>query len=105
MPEIGRPIDILMIEDNPYDVRLTMEAFKDAKVSNNLSVASDGEEALRFLRREGEHAGSPRPDLILLDLNLPKKSHSGSRPDDLRERTGHPACLRAPCERLYNKTG
>jgi chemotaxis family two-component system response regulator Rcp1 len=74
MPEIGRPIDILMIEDNPYDVRLTMEAFKDAKVSNNLSVASDGEEALRFLRREGEHAGSPRPDLILLDLNLPKKS-------------------------------
>ncbi|MBI2400363.1 MAG: response regulator [Deltaproteobacteria bacterium] len=74
MPELGRPIDILMVEDNPHDVRLTMEAFKDAKVSNNLSVASDGEEALRFLYREGEYASSPRPDLILLDLNLPKKS-------------------------------
>lgn len=73
MPEAGRPIDILMVEDNPHDVRLTMEAFKDAKVSNNLSVASDGEEALKFLRREGEYASSPRPDLILLDLNLPKK--------------------------------
>ncbi|OGP13366.1 MAG: response regulator [Deltaproteobacteria bacterium GWA2_54_12] len=74
MPEMGRPIDILMVEDNPHDVRLTMEAFKDAKVSNNLSVASDGEEALKFLRREGEYASSSRPDLILLDLNLPKKS-------------------------------
>ena len=73
MPEMGRPIDILMVEDNPHDVRLTMEAFKDAKVSNNLSVASDGEEALKFLRREGEYASSSRPDLILLDLNLPKK--------------------------------
>ena len=74
MPEMGRPIDILMVEDNPHDVRLTMEAFKDAKVSNNLSVASDGEEALKFLRREGEYASSSRPDLILLDLTLPKKS-------------------------------
>lgn len=73
MPELGRPIDILMVEDNPHDVRLTKEAFKDAKVSNNLSVAFDGDEALKFLRREGEYAGSPRPDLILLDLNLPKK--------------------------------
>lgn len=74
MPEAGRPIDILLIEDNPHDVRLTMEAFKDAKVSNNLTVAADGEEALKVLRHEGEYAGSPRPDLILLDLNLPKKS-------------------------------
>jgi len=74
VPEAGRPIDILLIEDNPHDVRLTMEAFKDAKVSNNLTVAADGEEALKVLRREGEYAGSPRPDLILLDLNLPKKS-------------------------------
>lgn len=74
MPELGRPIDILMVEDNPHDVRLTVEAFKDAKVSNNLNVASDGEEALKFLRREGEYASAPRPDLILLDLNLPKKS-------------------------------
>lgn len=74
MPEAGRPINILMIEDNPYDVRLTMEAFKDAKVWNNLNVASDGEEALRFLRREGEFSEAPRPDLILLDLNLPRKN-------------------------------
>lgn len=74
MHEAGRPIDILMIEDNPYDVRLTQEAFKDAKVCNNLSVASDGDHALRFLRREGEFSGAPRPDLILLDLNLPGKN-------------------------------
>lgn len=73
MAEAGSPINILMVEDNPYDVRLTVEAFKDAKVYNNLSVAPDGEEALRFLRREGEHAVAARPDLILLDLNLPKK--------------------------------
>jgi len=74
MPEAGRPIDILMVEDNPHDVRLTQEAFKDAKVSNNLSVASNGDEALKFLRREGVFSGMPRPDLILLDLNLPGKS-------------------------------
>lgn len=74
MRKAGRPIDILMVEDNPHDVRLTVEAFKDAKVSNILSVAPDGEEALKFLRREGEYARAPRPDLILLDLNLPKKS-------------------------------
>lgn len=74
MPEAGRPIDILMVEDNPYDVRLTQEAFKDAKVSNNLSVAPNGDEALKFLRREGDFSGAPRPDLILLDLNLPGRS-------------------------------
>jgi chemotaxis family two-component system response regulator Rcp1 len=68
-----RPIEILLVEDSPGDVRLTMEALRDAKVRNNLSVVNDGVEALRFLRRQGEHAGAPRPDLILLDLNLPKK--------------------------------
>ena len=69
----GRPIEVLLVEDNPGDVRLTREALKDGKVSNNLSVAQDGVEALRFLRREGPYAGAPRPDVVLLDLNLPKK--------------------------------
>lgn len=66
-------VEILMVEDNPADVRLTREAFKDAKVLNNMSVVGDGEEALLFLRRQGSYANVPRPDLILLDLNLPKK--------------------------------
>jgi chemotaxis family two-component system response regulator Rcp1 len=67
------PIEILLVEDSPGDVRLTQEAFKDAKVHINLHVASDGAKAMVFLNREGEHANAPRPDLILLDLNLPKK--------------------------------
>jgi chemotaxis family two-component system response regulator Rcp1 len=66
-------IDVLLVEDSPGDVRLTREAFKDAKVHINLHVASDGAEAMAFLWREGKHANAPRPDLILLDLNLPKK--------------------------------
>jgi chemotaxis family two-component system response regulator Rcp1 len=70
---IGKPIEILLVEDNPGDVRLTVEALKDAKVHNNLHVAEDGVEAMAFLRREGKYAGVPRPDLVLLDLNLPKK--------------------------------
>jgi len=69
----GRPIQILLVEDNPGDVRLTIEALKEGKVSNTLSVARDGVEALSFLRREGPHGKAVRPDLILLDLNLPKK--------------------------------
>jgi CheY-like chemotaxis protein len=69
----ARPIEILLVEDNPGDVRLTMEIFKEAKIQNNLHVAMDGVEALAFLRREGKYAQSPHPDLILLDLNLPKK--------------------------------
>jgi chemotaxis family two-component system response regulator Rcp1 len=68
-----KAVDILLVEDNPGDVRLTQEALRDAKVLNRISVAPDGIEALAFLRREGKHATSPRPDLILLDLNLPKK--------------------------------
>ena len=67
------PIEVLLVEDSPGDVRLTQEAFKDAKVHINLHVASDGAKAIIFLRREGEHSNAPRPDLILLDLNLPKK--------------------------------
>jgi two-component system, chemotaxis family, response regulator Rcp1 len=67
------PIEILLVEDNPGDVRLTTEALRDAKVRNHLTLASDGVEALAMLRREGRYAAVPRPDLILLDLNLPKK--------------------------------
>ena len=67
------PIEILLVEDSPGDVRLTREAFRDAKVLVNLHVVPDGEEAMAFLGREGKHADKPRPDLILLDLNLPKK--------------------------------
>jgi chemotaxis family two-component system response regulator Rcp1 len=67
------PIDILLVEDNPGDVRLTVEALKEGKVHNRLSVVQDGVEALAFLRREGKYADAPRPDVILLDLNLPKK--------------------------------
>jgi chemotaxis family two-component system response regulator Rcp1 len=66
-------IEVLLVEDSPGDVRLTREAFKDAKVHINLHVAVDGAEAMAFLGREGKHANVPRPDLILLDLNLPKK--------------------------------
>src|ERR671931_546899 len=67
------PIEILLIEDSPSDVRLTIEALRDAKVRNNLHVAANGIAALAFLRREGEYIAAPRPDLILLDLNLPRK--------------------------------
>ncbi len=66
-------IKILLVEDNPGDVRLTLEAFKEGKVRNQISVVNDGVEALAFLRREGQYAAAPRPDVILLDLNLPKK--------------------------------
>jgi chemotaxis family two-component system response regulator Rcp1 len=65
------PIDILLVEDNAADVRLTQEVLKDSKVRNNLIVANNGQEALTCLRRQGKYTGAPRPDLILLDLNLP----------------------------------
>ena len=68
----GAPIEVLLIEDSPGDVRLTQEAFRDANPSIQLHVASDGVEAMAFLRHEGAHVHAPRPDLILLDLNLPK---------------------------------
>src|SRR5271167_2021081 len=67
-----RPMEVLLVEDSPGDVRLTREAFRDANSTIHLHVAADGVEAMQFLRHEGNHAGSPRPDLILLDLNLPK---------------------------------
>lgn len=72
MREHLQAIEILLVEDNPADVRLTQEALKEAKVVNRLSVVMDGEEAMAFLRREGRHVEAPRPDLILLDLNLPR---------------------------------
>lgn len=68
-----RPVQILLVEDNPGDVGLTLEALKEAKVLNKLTVVKDGIEALSLLRRQGQHARAARPDLILLDLNLPKK--------------------------------
>jgi two-component system, chemotaxis family, response regulator Rcp1 len=70
---IERPIEILLVEDNPGDARLTMEALKEGKVSNRLSHVADGAAALAFLKRAAPYASAPRPDVILLDLNLPKK--------------------------------
>ena len=68
-----QPIEILLVEDNPGDVRLTIEALRESKIHNNLQVAKDGVEALAKLRRQGAYGDSPRPDIVLLDLNLPKK--------------------------------
>ena len=69
----GRPVEILLVEDNPGDVRLTQEVFKEGKVRNNMSVVRNGEQAMAFLRRENHFADAERPDIILLDLNLPRK--------------------------------
>ena len=69
----GKPIEILLVEDSPGDVRLAQEALKDSKIVNTLHVVGDGVEAMAFLRREGKYQGVPRPDLVLLDLNLPRK--------------------------------
>ena len=71
--DIGKPIEILLVEDNPGDARLTQEVLRETKVRNNLKVVRDGVEAMAFLRRTGIYAREERPDLILLDLNLPKK--------------------------------
>lgn len=74
MKRMNRPIDILLVEDNPGDVRLTQEALKEAKLGNELHVVEDGVEAMAFLRRQGAYRHAVRPDLILLDLNLPLKN-------------------------------
>lgn len=71
--KVARPIEILLVEDSPGEVRLTQEIFKDGKVLNNLNVVEDGAEAMAFLGKQGQYANAPCPDLILLDLNLPKK--------------------------------
>lgn len=70
---ISNSIEILLVEDNPGDVRLTMEALKESKICNSLNVVADGVEAIAYLRQTGKYINAPRPDLILLDLNLPKK--------------------------------
>ncbi len=69
----SRSIEILLVEDNPGDARLTLEAFKEGRVLNNITVIRDGVEALAYLRRQGRYENAPVPDLVLLDLNLPKK--------------------------------
>jgi CheY-like chemotaxis protein len=74
MPKpVGEPIEVLLVEDDPGDVLLIREAFEFNKVHNNLHVVNDGEQALHFLRKEGEYHEALRPDLVLLDLNLPRK--------------------------------
>ena len=70
---MGKPVEILLVEDNPGDVRLALEVFKECKVRNNLHVVDDGVKAMEFLRHQGDYRQVPRPDLILLDLNLPRK--------------------------------
>lgn len=96
----GSSVEILLVEDNPGDVRLTEEALKEGKVSNTLHVARDGAEALEFLRREGEFRDAPRPDLILLDLNLPKVSG----PEVLEEIKADPALMCIPVVILTTST-
>jgi CheY-like chemotaxis protein len=88
----GHPIDILMVEDNPGDIRLTLEALKENKMNNVIHVAKDGVQAMEFLRQEGEYADAPRPDLVLLDLNLPKKDGR----EVLAEVKADPALMRIP---------
>lgn len=85
-------IEILLVEDNPGDVRLTREAFKEGKIINTLHVARDGVEAIEFLRKENGGGGRPRPDLILLDLNLPRRNGR----DVLREIKGDARLRRIP---------
>ena len=76
MPERDRcvPADVLLVEDNPGDVRLTREAFREGRIENALHVVTDGVEAMDFLLQRGDHADAARPDLVLLDLNLPRKN-------------------------------
>ncbi len=75
MPEeVQKPFEILLVEDNPGDVRLTQEALKESEIPTNVNVAVDGEQAVNYLQGENDYASSPKPDLILLDLNLPKKN-------------------------------
>ena len=83
---------ILLVEDNAGDVRLTREALREASIAVELTAVADGEQALAYLRAEGEHAGAPRPDLVLLDLNLPKKNGL----EVLEEVKGDPALRRTP---------
>ena len=89
---MSKALDILLVEDNPADVRLTLEAFHEGKILNNLIVAKDGVEAMDFLHRRGKYAAAVRPDLILLDLNLPRKDGR----EVLAEIKADPALMRIP---------
>jgi CheY-like chemotaxis protein len=113
--------NILLVEDNPSDVLLTQIAMKQCKLLNSLHVAEDGEEALAFLRHEGVHAGAPRPDIILLDLNLPRMDgrellaiikkdasfahNSGDGAHHIGRRVGRCTKLRPPRQRLHYEAG
>jgi chemotaxis family two-component system response regulator Rcp1 len=88
----GRPIEILLVEDSPEEAQLTMDALKDGRVSNRIHWVEDGEEAMSFLRRAGRHSAAPRPDLILLDLRLPRISGH----EVLQEIKEHPSFRRIP---------
>ena len=88
----GNPLEILLVEDNPADVRLTREAFREGKILNNLVVAKDGVEPMDILRSRGKFAGTPRPDLILLDLILPRKDGR----EVLAEIKSDPVLMRIP---------
>ena len=92
MEQILSPIEVLLVEDNPGDVRLTQEALKTGKIRNRINVVGDGVEALAYLRREGTHQNTVRPDLILLDLNLPRKDGR----EVLREIKADPALRSIP---------
>lgn len=88
----GDPVDILLVEDNPGDVRLTREALREGKIENTVHVATDGVEAVDFLFRRGDHVDAPRPDMVLLDLNLPRKNGD----EVLEEIRGDPALSTIP---------
>lgn len=88
----AKPVEILLVEDEPGDVYLTQEALRTAKITNRVHVVEDGEEAIAFLRRTGAHADAPRPDLVLLDLNLPRKDGR----EVLAEVKGDPALAAIP---------
>ena len=88
----AKPIEVLLVEDDPGDVLMTREAFQDYKIANNLTVVSNGEDALHYLRKEGEFSGVPAPELVLLDLNIPRRDGR----EVLREINGDPELRRIP---------
>jgi CheY-like chemotaxis protein len=88
----SKPIEVLLVEDDPGDVLITEEAFKDYKIANNLTVVTNGEDAISYLRKQGQYADAPTPDLVLLDLNLPRRDGR----EVLREVKGDPGLRRIP---------